>query len=405
VQDLQGADVKRERLDQFALKLGVRFFDYQITAFTAAGSQPGPAQRRCLFYKTGAGKTITALIDMSLWGHRESVVIAPPATFKQWEAAAAKVGITVHCMSHAMFRSPKTRLSRTMPVIADEMHLFGGHGGKGWRKLDLLAMHLQAPMILASATPNYNDAERVYCVKHILDPHGTKGGYLAFLYQECETEENPFGMMPKVTGFRHHPHAAAYLASLPGVDYLPDDLVYQIEDLPMDGLDSPAMDRFGLDVRNHRIIASLIEERHTRTIQSLVRQDGLLVDEAYQILTDVAGQATSPLLVFAVHSTVAQACSRSLTYHGVKHRLVTGATSTRDKAANISRFLDGALDVLVGTASLATGTDGLDQVCDTLVILDDTDDDALRRQLVGRIMPRGLATNSAAKQVLRVTLL
>jgi hypothetical protein len=50
---------------------------------------------------------------------------------------------------------------------------------------------------------------------------------------------------------------------------------------------------------------------------------------------------------------------------------------------------------------LATGTDGLDRVCDTLVILDDTDDDALRRQLIGRIMPRGDYVSIADKQVFR----
>lgn len=45
--------------------------------------------------------------------------------------------------------------------------------------------------------------------------------------------------------------------------------------------------------------------------------------------------------------------------------------------------------MLVATATLATGTDGLDKVCDTLLILQDTQDDSLRRQLIGRILPRG----------------
>jgi hypothetical protein len=62
------------------------------------------------------------------------------------------------------------------------------------------------------------------------------------------------------------------------------------------------------------------------------------------------------------------------------------------------------LDVLVGTATLATGTDGLDKVCDTLIILDDTDDDSLRRQLVGRIMPRGTSTDASMKKVFRIVL-
>ena len=51
-----------------------------------------------------------------------------------------------------------------------------------------------------------------------------------------------------------------------------------------------------------------------------------------------------------------------------------------------------AVLALVGTQTLATGTDGLDKMCDLLVILDDTEDNAMRRQLIGRIMPRGHAT-------------
>ena len=57
--------------------------------------------------------------------------------------------------------------------------------------------------------------------------------------------------------------------------------------------------------------------------------------------------------------------------------------------------------MLIGTASLATGTDGLDKMCDTLIILDDTDDDSLRRQLIGRIMPRGADTDTSKKKVYR----
>ena len=47
-------------------------------------------------------------------------------------------------------------------------------------------------------------------------------------------------------------------------------------------------------------------------------------------------------------------------------------------------------------------TDGLDKMCDWLIILDDTEDDAMRRQLIGRIMPRGLDTDASGKHVYRV---
>jgi hypothetical protein len=45
--------------------------------------------------------------------------------------------------------------------------------------------------------------------------------------------------------------------------------------------------------------------------------------------------------------------------------------------------------VLIGTDALATGIDGIDVECDHLLIFDDTEDPSMRRQLIGRVLPRG----------------
>src|SRR5690606_17322210 len=113
----------------------------------------------CLYYKTGAGKSMTSLAMLKMDGHTEAVVIAPPSTHPAWMKTGERMGIHVTTMSHSRFRMKDTKLSRNVPVIADEMHLFGGQGGQGWKKLDRFAKGLQAPLIMASATPNYNDAE------------------------------------------------------------------------------------------------------------------------------------------------------------------------------------------------------------------------------------------------------
>jgi superfamily II DNA or RNA helicase len=73
---------------------------------------------------------------------------------------------------------------------------------------------------------------------------------------------------------------------------------------------------------------------------------------------------------------------------------LTGKTTAKRKAEIINDFRAGRTEVLVATATLATGTDGLDKVCDRLLIVQDTQDDSLRRQLVGRILPRGDADDS-----------
>lgn len=373
-------------------------FEHQEKFIDEVTALPEPA-RACLYFRTGSGKSLAAMLGMKALGMEDVLVIAPPSTHKSWTALADSLGMDVLCMSHAKFRMPGTKVDRLMPVIADEFHMFGGQKGQGWKKLDRLARGLQAPLFLLSATPNYNDAERCYCVQHILSPEDTKGGYLQFLYENCTTEQNPFGLEPKVTGFKHYPDAAAFLADLQRVYYLEDDLEYEIVDLPYKEHLPDELFDLKYDRRKHRMVASDIEMRHTVRYQGLVQQDGSLRPHVREMLLDLIDEHGT-VLVYADHATVARAASMSLGGGMRPHRLVTGHTSKREKELYIQEF-NKVGGVLIGTASLATGTDGMDKVCDTLVILDDTDDDALRRQLVGRIMPRGPASSAAGKKVLR----
>ncbi len=381
------------------------FTDYQHETLSRAQQQEGPAQRLCLYYKTGAGKTFTALACLALWGQESATVVAPPSTHPAWKEAAARFGIQVVTISHAKYRMKDTKLSRHIALIVDEIHLLGGHTGKGWTKLDRMAGGLQAPLIVASATPNYNDAERVYCIQHVLDPLSCRGGYLAFLYANCVTQANRFSMTPDVTGFLHYDSAAEYLAALPYVEYLEDDLEYEIEDWAVPEIRPHEMTTYGYNAQRHRMIASGMEERHTVIQQSLINDAGMLRDHPYKVVMGFVSNAKHPVLVFANHSTVADALAERLLQEKVHFGLVTGKTTSKTKDQAIAAFNAGKLPVLVGTASLATGTDGMDKVCDTLIILDDTDDDSLRRQLIGRIMPRGIGDNDTSnKRVVRLVL-
>jgi superfamily II DNA or RNA helicase len=114
-------------------------------------------------------------------------------------------------------------------------------------------------------------------------------------------------------------------------------------------------------------------------------------------------QSHDRVLVFAQHSRVIDHLAFTMLEEGfADFDEVTGKTPTKEKAKILSKFINGGFSVLLGTAALATGTDGLDRACDTLLILDDTDDDALRRQLIGRIMPRGAFADASNKQVIRL---
>lgn len=355
--------------------------------------------RACLYFKTGSGKSLAAILAMKYLGYDSALVIAPPSTHKQWEKTGEDHGITVFPMSHAKFRMKTTKVARYMPVIADEFHLFGGIKSLGWRKLDQLSRGLNAPMLLLSATPNYNDAERVYCVQHILSPHVTKGGFLQFIYENCTTVQNPFAMTPKVTGFKDYPDAAAFLADLPRVYHLPDDAEFTYIDLPYREDAQDELFTLRYNAREHRIIASMMELTHVLRLQSLLTEQKRIKSEVFDKVCELIDEHGT-VLIFANHATVAIALKDTMHDAGRGCMLVTGSTTKTMKALTIERFNTRG-GVLIGTASLATGTDGMDKVCDTLIILDDTDDNALRRQLIGRILSRGEEDLRVDKHIFR----
>jgi superfamily II DNA or RNA helicase len=383
----------------------VPLHDYQRDSVKVAESlaQYSKQPRLCLYYKTGAGKTRTALACQKVMGQSEVLVIAPPTTHELWVNTGKDMGIDVTTVSHAKFRQPGSKLKRDKALVVDEFHLLGGYRAQGFKKLERVAGSLNAPIVIASATPNYNDVERCYCIQRITDRRSTEGGYLAFLYRHCATEVNPFGHVPRVTSFLHYPDAPTFLADLKNVEYIEDDLVYDIEDKHMTLAVPSELMSMGVDRRRGRVVGSSIEMKHTLVHHMLTTEDGYLQPDVIDLLIETIDEADTPVLVFAVHVEVANAAVRSLLDRSYIATAVHGKLSKTMKNEMIDTFKAGRLHALVGTQTLATGTDGLDKMCDVLVILDDTEDNAMRRQLVGRIMPRGEATTQAhSNQVLRV---
>ena len=87
----------------------------------------------------------------------------------------------------------------------------------------------------------------------------------------------------------------------------------------------------------------------------------------------------------------------------MKAAVITGDTPKKQKEFLVGLFKRGVLDVLVGTATMATGLDGVDKVCNTLIIVNDIDGDhSLRRQLIGRILPRGEDSDATGKHIYRL---
>ena len=350
-------------------------------------------ERILVFYPTGTGKTKTMLSMLFLRGEKKAVVVAPPSTAAKWKKDAAMLDMEVQVISHAKFRMKDFKLSRTTPLIVDEFHMLGGHTGAGWTKLDRAAPGLRAPLILGSATPNYNDAERCYCLVHVLDPYSHRGGFQGWVYQHCDAEPSQYSPMPIVHGFRQYASAAEFLAAQPNVVYLPDDAPDIIVDVPI-GTQLPAeFYSHNLDRSRRRLLASQMEQRQRERFLHIVdHETGQLRPEVAQEMATILSEAEKPVMIFCFRKKIAEVVQAELASLGHEYSYVDGDTSETIKEQQVQLFRDGHTTVLLGTASISTGTDGLDRVCDEMIILDDTDDDSLRRQLVGRILPRGIVS-------------
>jgi len=386
--------------------LGVdgEWFPYQREVLQLTHGK-GAKLRHCLYYRTGAGKTITAMAILAQEGVTEVLVLTPPIINDKWVADGASVGIKVTPISHAKFRQKNYKVKRDVPIIVDEFHLLGGHTGLGWKKFDSLARSLQAAILILSATPNYNGAERVYCVQHVLDPSSVQGGFLQFLYSNCETEENPFSNTPRVVMFYGGESAETYLAHLPQVSYVPDAYRKEPNDYPIRFELPTELFEYGVHRRKKKIIASQMEMRHVISHDQLVDDVGLIRIEVRSVLDRLIANVDTPTLIFCSTATVATAMMRTAVAINASAALVTGKDTTKQKAKVVEEFRQGMYNILIGTSTLATGTDGLDKICDHLIILQDTDDDAQRRQLIGRILPRGASVDVSRKKVTRINML
>lgn len=391
---------------------GRPFLEHQREALEDAQrqAQGGTPLRLCLYHRTGAGKTDTSLACVALAGAERVLILAPPSTHPNWVARANQLGLNATVISHTKFRQKGFKITRGDAVIVDEFHMLGGQGAVGFTKFDKACEFIKAPVIICSATPNYNDAERVYCIMHTMAPHTVRGGYIQFLYRHCDVEENPYAKEPIVTSMKDGETAENFLQKLPYVHYVEDEAIkhVQIEEVYlMQDYVPDEFNRFGYDSANKRIMASQMEERHRRReLQALYDNGSMLLPE---LQTRIGEIIVSPLfkdskiMFFASHVKIATAVHTFLQRGATKKAvLISGASTAGARSVALEAFkLDDDVRYLVGTTALATGTDGIDKVCDTLVIVDDVDDAALRRQLIGRILPRGLDTDLTNKRVLR----
>ena len=350
--------------------------------------------RMLLFYPTGKGKTKTSLGLMVDAGYDRILVVAPPRTHPAWRMDAIALDLDIIVMSHAKFRMDSTKFQKGRAIIVDEFHLLGGHGATGWKKLDRNATGFPA-IILSSATPEYNDAERAYCVAHVLDPVNNTGGFNHWIHKHCETKVNPFASTPYVLGFLNYAGAAEFLVDQGYTAYVRDEAEWAETTFMLPDHRDDWFEKYNYDRYQHKMIASDMEKRHRRAVLDRVNPNtGLLWDDVTVALIEQLEKSPAPWLLFCFHATIAEAVHRSPLRHlGWQTLIITGDDTSKTSEYSKKQFIESedARRVLVGSGTLATGTDGLDKVCSQLMIFDaQAGDPSFKRQLIGRVLPRGL---------------
>jgi superfamily II DNA or RNA helicase len=349
----------------------------------------GSLRSMLLFFPTGEGKSKTALAIMACQGLKQLTVICPLRTHKAWVADGDLLGVAIQPITPQMFRTKGFKPKRGMSFIYDEFHQAGGRSGDGWKKINRMAAQIPY-LIMCSATPNYNDAERVFCATAIgdLDP---LRNYASWLNEHCNTVPSRYSFYPDVdkeNPFKKFAGALEFLRAKPWVAYVEDTATWSPYELVLRAPSLYELTVVGYSRRQHRLVASQMEERHKLVDEKLIDENGFIrkdhMDAIVQFLDNVPDQPR--WLIFCNHKTVAEALYRTASpgWMGI----VTGDTTDYETVKQ--EFIQCETGWLIGTTTLATGIDGIDKACHAMLILDPIDGDpSLTRQLIGRILPRG----------------
>lgn len=350
------------------------------------------SRRMLLFFPTGEGKSKTALACIKADGFDRAIVIAPPKLHAAWVQDAKTVGVDLLILSIEKLRQPDYRLPlswKGAPFLVDEWHKLGGHGASGFTKFERVARHSNAPVIGMSATPNYNDAERVFTCQAVFDPNPTRN-FMDFLVDNCNTVKNPHGYYPNVDEkrpFKLYDSALDFLVAQEWCAYVEDTAVWTEKELLLPSPPLQWFERLNLVARNKRIVASQMEKHHARIFLRFLDEHGNFRREILEAVSAYLAQwpERKKWMIVCQHKEVAEALYRI--FDG-NTWLITGDTTNIDPVCRA--FIEAEGGWLIGTTALAEGVDGLDKVCQSMLILDPIwGDDSKRRQIIGRILPRG----------------
>ena len=353
-----------------------------------------------LYFSMGKGKTLTGaqiarnaeaakIIDFV-------IVIAPPSTHKQWNELLGKyLSVPFQIVSpqwlgkNVQFFSKN--LSRSLAII-DEVHQ-SANRGKTLTKVASRLIKAAYGAVLMSGTPFRNKEERLYVVHNWL--FDKVGSFEDWLFKHCNTEPDRFAYYPKFLSFK----------------------VGSIEDF-LSHIDSGGIKRIfvekeslsfkkttvDIEIKNHGI--DLLKRysvygKHRFQVANSVRQklaylnyleyceyidrndegDMELFGPRQEILDVIRRYKDRSPIVYSFSSKISNLFFNE---YGEGAFRVDGKTSKKKKEDTITQYKKEG-GVMFATDSISTGTDGLQEVTDLIIVLDDTMDDTNREQLIGRI--------------------
>lgn len=349
--------------------------------------------KRCLlFFPTGEGKTYTSLALIRVRGWKEVNVIAPKKTHGGWYRAAQLMGMKLHLYSPELFIRPETKFTRDIPWIVDEVHRLGGRDAAGWQRFERMMRKFQHEVVLMSATPNYNKAERAFCLDVLADQSAIRN-YMDWLIFHCEVKASRYSIYPDFVEFKRHDSVIDYISDKRWCFYIEDTADWTRVNLELPDHFNMIYERYGYSRQHKRVVASLMEKFHKRVDQQYIDPRwGMLHEDITESVMEMLAHYPDrkQWLVFCSHKTVADAANKSLSLRFREVFQIDGDTKGRDVEPIKSKFIASDRGFLIGTTAIAEGLDGLDKTCQSLLILDDIrGDHAKRRQVIGRILPRG----------------
>jgi len=364
-------------------------------------------KRQLLFFPTGEGKTKTALALIASRGHKNVMVIAPTAAHAGWIRDGNRLGMNIVVHTFNRFRMPETSYKdkKDWAWIVDEFHMLGSHSAAGFKKFSRMMGSWNGDLIMCSATPNYNDAERVFCLTSIGDEIPNRN-YIDWLWDNCNCHPSRWSMIPDVDThrpFKRFDSAIDFLRSRPWVSYIEDKATWDEVTLYLPAPMNFLFELYNVNKREQKVMNSEMEKRHARVSHRFIDDHGRFRQEVLNAVSKELSKYPDrkKWMIFCFHKDVAKALYKTVTDNTF---LIDGDATAAGRVEPIKQqFIEAEGGWLIGTTAIATGMDGVDKVCTSMLILDDFEgDDALRRQLIGRILPRGVG-DSRPRLVVKAT--